>query len=202
MPAALLLRRFVEQQRPGCIFEIFAWMPKAAPGKQKAPKCATVQAPRPGNASYGAGTVLESLFIIGKDVLSVRRGDSGGETEVLRFGPGDTFGEIGLLTGASCGARIIALAPSTVYELAKADLAPILEARPQIAQELSRALAQQQDAGRALATAQLDKTEATITLSLRVSSHKEAPLLKGRAERTGGQGKCRGCGQRCAVCVG
>jgi CRP-like cAMP-binding protein len=38
-------------------------------------------------------------------------------------------------------------APSTVYELAKTDLAPILEARPQIAQELSRALAQRQARG-------------------------------------------------------
>ena len=62
-------------------------------------------------------------------------------------------------------ANITALAPSTVYEFAKTDLAPILEARPQIAQELGRALAQQQVAGRALATAELDKTEATRRLS-------------------------------------
>jgi small-conductance mechanosensitive channel len=111
------------------------------------------------------GTVLQSLFIVGIGVLSVTRRDSGGETELVRFGPGDTFGEIGLLTGASSGASITALAPSTVYELAKTDLAPILEARPLIAQELSRALAQQQNAGRALTTAQLDKSEAKRKLS-------------------------------------
>jgi CRP-like cAMP-binding protein len=69
------------------------------------------------------------------------------------------FGEIGLLTGASSGASVTALAPSTVYELAQIDLAPILEARPQIA------LAQQQAAGRALTTAELDKTEGTRRLS-------------------------------------
>ena len=85
--------------------------------------------------------MLQSLFIVGNGVLSVTRRDSGGETELLRFGPGDSFGEIGLLTGASSGASITALAPAAVYELAKIDLAPILEARPQIAQELSRALA-------------------------------------------------------------
>jgi hypothetical protein len=45
--------------------------------------------------------------------------------------------------------------------LAKTDLAPILETRPQIAQELSRALAQQQAAGRALTIAERDKTDAT-----------------------------------------
>ena len=118
-----------------------------------------------GDTVVEPGTVLQSLFIVGNGVLSVARRHSGGETELLRFGPGDTFGEMGLLTGASCGASIAALAPATVYELAKTDLAPILEARPQIAQELSRALAQQQDAGRALAPAALDKTEATRRLS-------------------------------------
>jgi small-conductance mechanosensitive channel len=118
-----------------------------------------------GDTLVEPGTVLQSLFIVGNGVLSVTRRDSGGETEVLRFGPGDTFGEIGLLTGASCIANITALAPSTVYELAKTDLAPILEARPQIAQELSRALAQQQAAGRALTPAELDETEAKRRLS-------------------------------------
>ena len=118
-----------------------------------------------GDTVVEPGTVLQSLFIVGNGVLSVARRDSGGETELLRFGPGDTFGEIGLLTGASCGASVAALAPATVYELTKTDLAPILEARPQIAQELSRALAQQQNAGRALAPAALDKTEATRRLS-------------------------------------
>jgi small-conductance mechanosensitive channel/CRP-like cAMP-binding protein len=110
-------------------------------------------------------TVLQSLFIVGNGVLSVTLQNSGGETELLRFGPGDTFGEIGLLTGASCRATVTALAPSTVYELAKTNLAPILEARPQIAYELSRALAQQQAAGRVLTTAELDKTEAKGRLS-------------------------------------
>jgi len=111
------------------------------------------------------GTVLQSLFIVGYGVLSVTRRDSGGETELLRFGPGDTFGGTGLLTGASSGANITALAPSTVYELAKTDLAPILEARPQIAQELSRALAQQQNAGRGLAAVERDETEEKGRLS-------------------------------------
>jgi small-conductance mechanosensitive channel/CRP-like cAMP-binding protein len=118
-----------------------------------------------GDTVVEPGTVLQSLFIVGSGVLSATSRDSGGETELLRFGPGDTFGEIGLLTGESCGASVTALAPCTVYELAKTDLAPILEARPQIAHELSRALAQQQAAGRALVTAELDKTKVKGRLS-------------------------------------
>ena len=115
-----------------------------------------------GDTLVEPGTVLQSLFIVGSGVLSVTLRNNGGETELLRFGPGDTFGEIGLLTGTSCGATVTALAPSTVYELAKTNLAPILAA---IAHELSRALAQQQAAGRALATAELDKSEAKRRLS-------------------------------------
>ena len=118
--------------------------------------------------SYGAGDVLvepgavtQSLFIVGRGVLSVARDDG---IEVLRLGPGDHFGETGLLTGASSGARIVALAASVVYEAAKEDLAPILQARPQIAGELSRALAQRQATGRAVAIGALTNTSSTAGL--------------------------------------
>jgi hypothetical protein len=103
------------------------------------------------------GVVLTSLFFIGRGVLSVRGAGNGTEMEVLRFGPGDHYGEVGLLTGTAAGANITALAPSIVYELAKSDLAPILEARPQIAHELSHALAERQAAGRALIAAGPDR---------------------------------------------
>ncbi len=76
----------------------------------------------------------------------------------LRFGPGDYFGEMGLLANKPTIANITALAPGTVYELTKADLRPILEARPEIAQELSRAMAQRLEAGQALTAIELDKT--------------------------------------------
>src|SRR5208282_6044609 len=66
--------------------------------------------------------VLESLFIVGSGVLSATRPDNGGEKEWLRFGPGDYFGEMGLLTGKDATANITAVAPSPVYEVPKADL--------------------------------------------------------------------------------
>jgi len=103
------------------------------------------------------GIVLQSLFIIGSGVVSFTREGIEGEMELLRVGPGDHFGEIGLLTGAAASARITALIPTTVYELAKADLTPILEARPQVAQELCRALARLQAAGRLSASPELDE---------------------------------------------
>jgi small-conductance mechanosensitive channel len=93
------------------------------------------------------GVVLQSLFIIGTGVLSLSHVVAGSEIELMRLGPGDHFGEIGLLAGAATVARITALVPTTVYELTKEDLAPILEARAAIAQELGRELARRQAAG-------------------------------------------------------
>jgi small-conductance mechanosensitive channel/CRP-like cAMP-binding protein len=103
------------------------------------------------------GAVLQSLFIVGNGVLSFTREGIEGDIELLRLGPGDHFGEIGMLTGAGATAKLSALIPTTVYELAKADLTPILEARPKVAQELCRALAQRQAAGRLNASSELDE---------------------------------------------
>jgi CRP-like cAMP-binding protein len=103
------------------------------------------------------GIVLQSLFIIGSGVVSFSQKGIEGEMELLRLGPGDHYGEIGMLTGAAATARISACVPTTVYELAKADLTPILEARPPVAQELCRALARLQAAGRLSASPELDE---------------------------------------------
>jgi small-conductance mechanosensitive channel/CRP-like cAMP-binding protein len=101
------------------------------------------------------GTVLHSLFIVCSGVLSFTREESEGEIELLRIGPGDHFGEIGMLTGAPATARIKAMIPSTVYELAKDDLTPIVEAQPEVSQGLCRALAQRQAAGQLVASTEL-----------------------------------------------
>jgi small-conductance mechanosensitive channel len=101
----------------------------------------------PGETLVEPGTTLHSLFIVGTGVLSFTREESEGEIEMLRIGPGDHFGEIGMLTGAPATAKISALIPATVYELANDDLSPILQARPEVAQGLCRALAQRQAAG-------------------------------------------------------
>ena len=111
------------------------------------------------------GTALQSLFIIGNGVVSLTRDEIEGEMEIMRLGPGDHFGEIGLLTGALAMGKIVALTPAVVYELAKADLTPMLEARPQVAQELCRALARRQAAGRLTASDDLDKTVPRLHLT-------------------------------------
>jgi small-conductance mechanosensitive channel len=81
-----------------------------------------------GDALVEPGTVLRSLFIIGAGVVSLTTTAAEGEIEFLRLGPGDHFGEIGMLTGRPAEATLKALVPVTTYELAKEDLAPIFEA--------------------------------------------------------------------------
>jgi small-conductance mechanosensitive channel/CRP-like cAMP-binding protein len=104
------------------------------------------------------GTVLHSLFLVGPGVLSFTREASEGEIELLRIGPGDHFGEIGMLTGAPATAKISALMPVTIYELAKDALSPILEARPEVAHELCQALARRQRSGQLVASTELAET--------------------------------------------
>ena len=104
------------------------------------------------------GTVLGSLFVIGAGVVSLTAVVSEGEIELLRIGPGDHFGEIGMLTGQPAVATLKALVPVTTYELAKEDLAPVLEARPEVSRELCRALAKRQAAGQLIAAPGIDKS--------------------------------------------
>lgn len=101
------------------------------------------------------GTMPDALSIVGAGVLSVTRAEAGVESEVLRLGPGDHFGEIGLLTGSPSFAAITALSSGIVYEMKQADLASILEARPQVAKELSQALARHMAAGRCVGASDL-----------------------------------------------
>src|SRR5580700_9009792 len=110
-----------------------------------------------GETLFEPGSVLQSLFIIGGGVVTFTREGIEGEMELLRLGPGDHFGEIGMLTGAAAIAKISALIPTTVYELAKADLMPILAAQPQVSQELCRALARRQAANQLSASPELDE---------------------------------------------
>ena len=104
------------------------------------------------------GQVVTSLFIVGAGVLSFTSVVSQGEVEFLRIGPGDHFGEIGMLTGHPAQATVKALAPATTYELSKEDLAPVLEARPEVSNELCRALARRQAAGKLLASTEIDNS--------------------------------------------
>jgi hypothetical protein len=102
------------------------------------------------------GMLPLSMFIIGSGVLSFSRRNGDVDVEVLRLGPGDHFGEIGVLADKPSTATIIALTPVTLYELAMVDLGRVVEARPEVAHELAGAIARRQAAGLTVGSAELD----------------------------------------------
>jgi small-conductance mechanosensitive channel len=118
-----------------------------------------------GETLLQTGTVLQSLFLIGAGVVSLSHEVGGRKTEVLRLGPGDHYGEVGMLTGRPAWGWITALTPVVLYELAKADLTPLLEARPQVAQDLSHELAQRQAEGHTVAAVEPGRIEPTVNMS-------------------------------------
>lgn len=111
-----------------------------------------------GETLIDPGDRFNSLFIIGVGVASFTRVEMEGEIELLRIGPGDHFGEIGLLTGNSAEVTLKALVPVVTYELTKDDLAPVIGARPEVSQAMCRALARLQAAGQLIASADIDKS--------------------------------------------
>ena len=88
------------------------------------------------------GAVAHWLYIIlAGEAEVVRRGPSGEDLPLARLGPGDFFGEMGLLTGEPRTASVRALSEVECYRLDKAGLAEIMGDRPAIAEELSAILA-------------------------------------------------------------
>lgn len=120
-------------------------------------------------ASHDAGTLaqpgeaMSSLFIIAEGVISAIREPD--DVELGRLGPGDHYGEIGMLTGETLPVRLDALVPVVTYELKKDDLAPILEARPEVARELSRVLAIRVAGSRLAGASEIDESVPNHQLS-------------------------------------
>ena len=96
---------------------------------------------RKGEVLAEQGAVLKSLMILRSGVVTVTRRDGTRETELERLAPGDFFGEGGLLTGAGESGTIKALNFVVAYEITQDGLAPLMQDRPAIADDLASLLA-------------------------------------------------------------
>ena len=103
---------------------------------------------KPGEVIVKTGTVLQALCIVSYGVLVGSVEQNGRKIEVTRLAPGDYFGEVGLLTGEPLKGDLTALTWVVIYEISKDALAPLLKARPAMAEELSESLASRQLAQR------------------------------------------------------
>jgi small-conductance mechanosensitive channel/CRP-like cAMP-binding protein len=124
------------------LMEILASVP--APERRAIATKLKSRAYEPDDTVLSPGATLHSLYIVASGVLSGRRENGEFEEEVIRFGPGDHFGEIGVLSGSATAAHISALTPAIVYELAKEELTRILDTYLEVSQALNRSLARRQ----------------------------------------------------------
>lgn len=99
----------------------------------------------PGDVVMRRGEQGETLGVLSEGVLEVRiaRPD-GSEWVVDRLFPGAVFGEMSLLTGQPRSATILAQTEAVVFELHRADIEPVLRARPAVLEGLTAIMAQRQ----------------------------------------------------------
>lgn len=83
-----------------------------------------------------------ALFILVGGLLEVKMHADGRERVVGQLIPGEFFGEMAMLTGEPRVATVTAVTNSRVFELRHESLKPILQERQEVAELLSRALAQ------------------------------------------------------------
>lgn len=118
---------------------------------------------RKGEILAEQGEVLKSLMILRSGVVTVNRRDGERETELGRLAPGDCLGEGGLLTEAGELGSVKALTFVVVYEITQKGLAPLMQERPAIADELALLLSKRNASGQ-LRLGGGDRADAATTM--------------------------------------
>ena len=92
-----------------------------------------------------ANSITDYLVIVESGVVSASIDSVSGPLEYSRLGPGDAVGEASVLAGLPFRATLTALTDTTAYRLERQDLTPILRLRPELGQQMCRALSKRQD---------------------------------------------------------
>jgi small-conductance mechanosensitive channel/CRP-like cAMP-binding protein len=90
------------------------------------------------------GESTASMYIVAEGLLYVyiTPPESGSLLKVSEISPGQFFGEMALLTGEPRSATVKAETEALVYEITKEDMEVLLNKRPEIAEQLSKMIAQ------------------------------------------------------------
>ena len=95
----------------------------------------------PGEPLTRQGAEAHWLYVIVSGTCSVQVSQDGVEREVSKLGPGEFFGEMGLLTGEPRTATIVAESDVECYRVGKEEFQQLLEDRPALAEEVASVLA-------------------------------------------------------------
>jgi hypothetical protein len=87
------------------------------------------------------GEAGDCLYVLAEGILEVTTEREGLPPIRDRIVPGEVFGEMSLLTGLQRSATVTAVLESLIYEIHPADLDPILQRRPEIAEGLAAVMA-------------------------------------------------------------
>lgn len=98
----------------------------------------------PGEVLTRQGAEAHWLYIVLSGTVAVRVQHEDMEREVAQLGPGQFFGEMALLTGALRTATVVAVDEVKCYRLGKDDFKQLVQARPEIAEEVANILARRQ----------------------------------------------------------
>ena len=118
--------------------------------------------------------VAPALFILTAGVLVASKHETGVDVEMLRLAPGECFGQTSALVATRTFFKVKALTRATVYRIARADLTPLLLAKPALVTELEQVATRRivQTKARAVQGDELERPPASaaarITSRLRV----------------------------------
>lgn len=94
----------------------------------------------PGETVFEQGDPGDHLFVIQSGEIELTREGPAGHRVVARLGPGDFFGELGVVLGKRCVSRAVAVRNTTLLELDRETLEAMCLAQPEIAIRMIRVL--------------------------------------------------------------
>ena len=101
---------------------------------------------RAGEKLLTQGEKNDAMHFVFMGVIQVTHQVTDGRTlEVLTVGPGDTFGQLSILTGMPSVGNFNAVTSGLLLQLKAEDLKPLIEARPELAEELCHYVSKMQE---------------------------------------------------------
>ena len=117
------------------------------------------------------GDPAEWLILVTQGrVKMIKHSESGRETIVATFGPGEIVGEVGVLVGEAYPATAQALEPTVTLSLARTEYVALVRRHPDLSwaliEELGRRLQQSHEAIRSLAVEKVERRVARVLLRM------------------------------------
>jgi type IV pilus assembly protein PilB len=132
------------------------------------------------------GAADDAAYVILSGLVAVRRKDAATGMDFLlaELGPGQTFGEMVLLTKKPRTATVVALEPTTCAVLARDDFERVMREHPDVALQLAAAMAERLDRANqhagvefvSLARVRIDPRVLTLLPASVIAEHKAVPI--------------------------